>query len=648
MDKASSRLRVLAVLVAVMFIALTTRLWFLQVLAAPELNRRARDNRVSFEYTNPLRGRILDASGDPIVENRSALEVRVNRQELGDDAEAVVLRLARLLDVPVADLVQELQDPRYLPIQAIPVAEFVETRPTTPGEITIGERVAAYIAEHRRLFPGVTVEPASVRSYPHQRLAAHILGWVGLITAEDLEALGGKGDYGGNDVIGRAGIEKIYEKFLRGEKGVRRYVVNADGEILRSLAEVPPQAGSDVKLNIEIDDQLAAETALAEGLERARGLTDSQGRQIRANAGVVIVMDADTGAIRATASFPTYNPAWYVRGLTKMQRAYLENEELAPSLNRTIQPYVPGSTYKPITALAAIHEGVASTSGAYLCSSDYTHPGDTSGAVFTNWAESNTYMSVAEALRVSCDTVFYRFGSAFYERYVDNQLAADAQPLQDDLRTWGFGEPTGVDMLGEEEGLVPDAAWAETRPDLFEYGWIPGGDILTMIGATYPTASPIQMAQAYAAIANGGRLCRPTLIDEVVAPDGSRVRDIKPKCDRQLPYSQAELQYVRNALSQVTISGTANCAFEGFPLSQVPVMGKTGTAERGSPQFQDTSWFGAMVGPVDDPEYVVITMVEQGGFGGQVAAPITRDVIERIEGLEDSPRPGCAAVEVDG
>ncbi|MGZ8640462.1 MAG: penicillin-binding transpeptidase domain-containing protein, partial [Actinomycetota bacterium] len=189
-------------------------------------------------------------------------------------------------------------------------------------------------------------------------------------------------------------------------------------------------------------------------------------------------------------------------------------------------------------------------------------------------------------------------------------------------------------------------AWAEDRPDLFEFGWVPGGDILTMIGATYPTASPLQMAQAYAAIANGGRVCRPFLVDEIVAPDGSVVKDIQPRCDRQLPYSQAELQYIRNALLQVVDSGTANCAFSGFPLAQVPVMGKTGTAERGSPKFQDTSWFAAMVGPVDDPDYVVITMVEQGGFGGQVAAPITRDVIERIEGLEDSPQPGCG--EADG
>jgi penicillin-binding protein 2 len=539
-----------------------------------------------------------------------------------------------------------LQDPRYLPNQSIPVAEFIETKPPKPGTMPMGERVALYISEHQREFPGVTVEPVSVRAYPFQRLAAHVLGFVGLITAEDLDALDGKGDYGQNDIIGRAGLEQVYERYLRGEQGVQRFVVNADGEILRSLASVEPRAGADLHLTLEIDDQQAAERALAAGLQRARTMEDSEGRSIRANAGVVIVMDADTGGIRAITSLPTFNPAWYVKGLTPMQEAYLSNGDLAPTLDRAIQPYVPGSAFKPITALAAIKEQIASTTGAYLCSTDYTHPGDTSGAVFTNWTTSNRYMSLAEALRVSCDTVFYRFGSAFYDRYVANQLAPDAQVLQGDLREWGFDEPTGIDVPGEAGGLVPDAAWAESAKTadgkrLFPYGWVPGGDILTMIGATYPTATPLQMAQAYASIANGGRICRPHLLDQVVAPDGTVVKDISPRCERQLPYTAAQLQYIRNALYQVVDSGTANCAFSGFPLWQLPVMGKTGTAERGSPDFQDTSWFAAMVGPIEAPEYVVVTMVEQGGFGGQVAAPITRDVIERIEGLEDSPSPGC-------
>lgn len=653
MEKASSRLRALALLVALMFIALTARLWFLQVLASPQFARDARDNRLMFVTTNPLRGRIVDASGDAIVENQGSLEVRVNRQELGDQGEAVILRLAELLGVEVSHLRERLQDPRYLPTQPIPVAEYIETKPSEPGVTSFGERVALFISEHQRRFPGVTVEPVSVRAYPYQRLAAHILGFVGQVTAEDLDALGDKGeDYGLNDVIGRAGLERAYEKYLRGEPGVQKFIVNSDGEILRALAAIEPTAGGDLHLTLEIDDQRVAESALEQGIQRARTLEDSEGYSLRANSGVVVVLDADTGGVRAMASLPSFNPAWYVKGLTPMQVDYLSNQQLAPSLDRALQGYIPGSTFKPVTALAAIGEGIASTVGSYLCSTTYVHPGDESGTEFTNWAPSERYMSIAEALRVSCDTVFYRFGSAFYSRYVENQLAPAAQKLPALLADWGFGEPTGIDVPGETSGVVPDPAWARAAKDvngdpLFPYGWVPGIDILTMIGADYPSVTPLQLARAYAAIANGGHLCRPHLVDQIVGPDGTLTKDIADRCEQRLPYSGAQLQYIRSALLQATDTGTASCAFAGFPLSTVPVMGKTGTAER--PPFQDTSWFAAMVGPTGAPDYVVVAMVEQGGFGGQVAAPIVRQVIEGIEGLtpEQSPHLGCPVVEED-
>jgi penicillin-binding protein 2 len=635
-EKASSRLRVLALLVVMMFLALSTRLWFLQVLAVDRFADDARRNSVRFVYSDPLRGKIYDASGDAIVENRGSLEVRVMRSELGQQGESVILRLSEVLDMEVRELTRRLQNKRYYPYQAIPVASFVD------------EEVAFYLSEHQDEFPGVSVVPASVRSYPHGRLAAHMLGYVGLIQAEDYERLKDKG-YGQNDLIGRAGLEVVYEKHLRGQKGVQKFIVNSDGETIRALGAKQPTPGADLRLTIELDTQRIAEEELRAGLDAARLRRDSSGRPLRATAGVVIVMDADTGGLRAMASLPSFDPSWYVEGLTNVQRNYLNDDGSAPNLNRAIQlGYVPGSTYKPITALAAVKEGIASLSGYYPCTTEYVHPGDTSGAVFTNWEPSNTTMSIAEALRVSCDTVFYKFGSEFYYRFVQNQLGEKGQLLQRALREWGYGTPTGIDLPGEAGGLVPDAAWAETRPDLFEYGWSPGGDILTMIGSSYVTATPLQIAQSYAAIANGGHLCRPHVVDQVVAPDGTVVKDPPDRCDRTIPYSPQQLQYIRTALSTVTTSGTAFCAFNGFPLSQIPVAGKTGTAERGSPDFQDTSWFAAMVGPVSDPDYVVITMVEQGGFGGQVAAPITRSIIERIEGVEDSPRRGCAVVEADG
>ena len=632
MEKVGSRLKVLAVLVALMFVALSTRLWFLQVLATTQFQQEARANSVRFVYTPPLRGQVFDDKGKLVVGNQASLEVRVDRAAMGDQAEAVVTRLAKLLHVNVRDLVASLHDNRYYAFQPIPVAEFVP------------KRAVFYISEHQDLFPGVEVAQTAVREYPDGRMAAHVLGYVGLINAQEYDQLKSKG-YQQSDVIGRAGLEQVYEKFLRGQQGEQKFIVNSDGETIRALAAIAPTPGDDLHLTLDTRLQRIAERQLSEGLLHARTLTDSSGNPLRANAGAVIVLDAKTGAVRAMASLPSYDPRWLVRGLTKSEAQYLYKSPMAPALNRAVQlGYIPGSTFKPITGLAALKEGIATMSGSYPCTTTYTHPGDTSGAIFHNWAPSNTYMSLTEAIRESCDTVFYGFGSQFYFHYVNDQLGSAGELLQADLHQFGFGAPTGIDLPSEAAGLVPDAAWAKTRPDLFPDGWVPGGDILTMIGSTYITASPLQLAQAYGAIANGGHLCRPHVVDRVIAPNGNVVKRPDAHCDRRLPYSSDELDYIRTALRSVVSSGTAACSFSGFPLSQIAVGGKTGTAER--PPYQDTSWFAATAGPdANSPQYIVVTMVEQGGFGAETAAPITRHVIEDIYGIPEG-QSGCTSSQV--
>ena len=629
MEKASSRLKVLALLVALMFIALSTRLWFLQVLATTQFQKDALNNSVRFTYLPPLRGQIFDSQGRLLVSNQSSLEVRIDRDQLGTKGEAVVTRLARLLHMDVRVLVERLQDKRYYSFQPIPVAEFVP------------KRAVFYISEHPGLFPGVQVVQTAVRQYPDGRLAAHVLGYVGLINAQEYDQLKSKG-YQQSDLVGRAGLEEVYERYLRGKQGEQKYIVNSNGETIRTGATIQPTPGDDLHLTIDARIQRVAEQQLAAGLVHARGLNDSSGNPLRANAGAVIVLDAKTGAVRAMASLPSYDPRWLVQGLTKSESNYLYKSPMAPALNRATQlGYIPGSTFKPISGLAALKEGIASLSGSYPCTTTYTHPGDTSGAVFHNWAPSNSYMSLSEAIRLSCDTVFDGFGSQFYFHYVNDQLGSSGELLQGDLRQFGFGSPTGIDLPSEAAGLVPDAAWAKTRPDLFPDGWVPGGDILTMIGSTYITASPLQLAQAYAAIANGGHLCRPHVVSEVVGSDGRVVKRPDAHCNRRLPYSPADLDYIRTALRSVTSSGTAACAFSGFPFSQISVGGKTGTAER--PPYQDTSWFASMAGPDPNaPQYIVVTMVEQGGFGAEVAAPITRNVIEDIYHLPTSTGAGCS------
>ena len=238
-------------------------------------------------------------------------------------------------------------------------------------------------------------------------------------------------------------------------------------------------------------------------------------------------------------------------------------------------------------------------------------------------------------LIISCDSNYYAWGSEFWNRYLGDQLGENNEPLQRDLRAWGFERPTGIDLPGKAAGFLPTAEWGNARAqrDIFPDGWNPGGYILTMIGSGYMSVTPLQLATAYGEIANDGHLCRPQVVDRVMASDGETVlKRVGGHCGRTVPYSRSELDIVRNALAQVPVSGTARSAFIGFPHSEVPVAGKTGTAFRGD-NFQDTSWFAAMV-PADDPRYVVVAMVEQAGFGSDVAAPLVRRMIEEMYGIE--------------
>jgi penicillin-binding protein 2 len=640
MERSSARLKVFAILVLVMFAALSTRLWFLQVLATQVYAKEAQNNGVRTTSIDALRGEIWTADqygtpkGEPLVENRSSLEVRIDKQELEESgrAEEVLLDLSAMLDIPVKQITAALDSDLYFDYQPKPIAEFVP------------EEVAFAIRERQSDFPGVQVRNTSVREYPMGRTASHIVGWVGQVRKEQIEQARA-GEYGPNDMAGQAGLEVQYERWLRGTKGLQRYVVNSDGERIRDLGGRPPSAGGDLVLTVDGAWQQAAEGALEDTIYRTRGVYDEDHlKYFQADAGVVIVLDVETGGIKAMASWPDYDPRWYVSGLTRDQRCYLGlvprcpgANEVAPSLNRAYQAsYIPGSTFKPFTALAAVKEGFANFSDYYPCPAEYVHPNDTSGAVFHNWSDTDLYpVTVAGSLIISCDSNYYAWGSDFWYRYQNDQLGENNEPLQRDLRAWGFEQPTGVDLPGEASGLIPDAVWAaqDEQKAIFPDGINPGGYILTMIGSGYMQATPLQLAQAYAAIANEGHLCRPHVVDRVMASDGEQVlKKVGGRCDRTVPYSRAQLDYIRSALSQVPVSGTARTPFLGFPLTDIPVAGKTGTAFRGD-TYQDTSWFAAMV-PADDPKYVVVAMIEQAGFGSDVAAPLVRRMIETMYGIE--------------
>ncbi|MDP9342304.1 MAG: penicillin-binding protein 2 [Actinomycetota bacterium] len=614
------RLRVLATLCAFMFAALGVRLWFVQVLASTQYRNKAEVNGTRLVPLPAPRGLILDRNGDVLVNNRTSLVVTVNRQEVGDREESVLFRLSKVLHTPVKDLVSRLNDPSYYSYTPIPVA------------FDVTKRVAFYLGEHQRQFRGVETQELTVRGYPNGDLAAHVLGYTGLISADQLKDPRFHG-YSQQDVVGKSGVEETYEQYLQGRKGQVKLQVNSAGKTLKAFGQQDPVAGDSVVLSIDAGIQKLAEDSLHLGVQAARAAG------LPADAGAVIVEDPNNGQILAMASYPTFDPSFFVRGFTNAQykAEFTRPARHQPLFDRAIQATYPaGSTFKPFVALSALRHRIASENGFYSCPASYEVPGDTSHTIFENWAYPQSFgtISLTQALVISCDTVFYQFGYKFWQDYRDSNKT---DLLQNDLRSFWFGRPTGLDLPSENSGVIPDPQWKDahfppTTEDPYANIWKPGDLVNMSIGQGNVAVTPLQMATAYSAIANGGTVYRPHVGLRIQGPDGSVVRTIKPRVNGHLPFSQQQLFFIRQALQGVISdpSGTAASAFQGFPFGQVSVAGKTGTAEV-SP-FVPYSWFAAMA-PVDHPKYVVVALVEQGGHGSQTAAPVVRRILEGLYGL---------------
>ena len=615
-----TRLTVLAAAIAFFFAALTTRLWFLQVLAAEKYRADAQDNRVQLIPIPAPRGQILDRNGEPLVTNRPSTVLMVDRRLVRNE-EALLFRLSTLLDVPVGELAERLQDPDYLPYQPVPIWQDVP------------QPVAFYIGEHREDFPGVTYETIGLRDFAHGPLAPHVLGYLGEISPEELKDPSFS-DHLPGQKVGRGGMEQQYERFLRGEDGWLKLEVDASGKVLQVLGRQEPIPGNDLVTALDWKIQKLAEDTVEDAVKAARVSVSTELGYVKATAGAVVVLDPDTGGVLAMASYPTYDPGLFQDGFTKKEYRSLSSEaKNFPLINRAVAgAYPPASTFKPFVASAAIKAGYASPNGSYPCPPTFRVPGDVT-TLFHNWTNVNLgYLSLAESLVQSCDTVFYDFGFRFY---LERQDRGDL--MQQHLRRWGFGRPTGVDLPGEADGRVPDQRWKEAvheeEPRLYpEPLWLPGDNINMSVGQGDMLVTPLQLANAYSAVANGGKLYRPQVGMEIRRPDGKLVRRMDREVIGRVPAKRSTLAFLRSALTGVVSSagGTATTAFSGFPLSEHPVAGKTGTAEvvvDGRDALH--SWFAAMA-PADDPEYVVVAIVEEGGHGSEVAAPIVRRVLEGL------------------
>lgn len=619
--KLGRRMMALAAVVAFAFAALVTRLWFLQVLAAEEYRDRATGNYVRLIPIPAPRGRILDRNGQPLVDNRRAVVITIDRQKVRDE-EPLLRDLSGLLDEPMTELAKRLHDPDYLPYQPVPVYEGAP------------ETVAIYLKEHAEDFPSVDFREMGVRRYAEGGLAPHVLGYLGQVSPEELEDPS-FADLRPGQLVGRGGVEQSYEEYLRGTDGWLKQEIDATGELQGILGSREPTPGNELVLALDGEIQRLAEDTLAQAMDQARSIPTLTGL-LKATGGAVVVLDPNDGRVLAMASAPAYNPRVFLDGLSVQEFRELERPASNyPLTNRAIAGlYPPGSTFKPFVAAAALKGGYASPTGFYPCPADFVVPGDTSGTVFGNWKDADSgVISFSESLIQSCDTVFYGWGLDFYA-----DRKARGEYMQHQLRQWGFDELNGIDIPGEQEGRVPDARWKQDihaqYADLFpEPTWLPGDNINMSIGQGDVLVTPLQMATAYAALANGGTLYRPQMALRVQRPDGTTIRrfegDVLGRVKLPPAYRTAILNALRGVVSSP--SGTATGAFAGWNHAAYPVAGKTGTSE--VPGKQPDSWFAAFA-PADEPEFVVVAVVEEGGHGSQVAAPIVRRVLEGLLDLE--------------
>jgi penicillin-binding protein 2 len=542
------RLTFLTVIVIGLFVALFSRLWFLQVLAGDRYVELADTNRLRTVVTEAPRGRILAADGQELVKNRPALTISAERQLLldgngdprGEEAELVLDRLSQLLQLDRDEVVERLTSRRYSPFRAVPIA------------FDVAPEIVFTVREHQELFPGVVAETLPVRTYPHGTLAAHMVGYLGEISEEEL-ADPDFADYRGGDLIGRGGLEEVYEADLRGIEGQRVLEVTAQNAVVEVVSERDAQQGNDLVTTIDLDVQEAVEHLLEAGIIASREeIHTASGRNLPSTGGSAIVLDPSDGAIVAMASYPTYDPREFVGGVSQDYWAQVTDpENFTPLFNRPIQAsHPPGSVFKTVTGAAFLDAGLVGPYTELPCPPSW----DLGGITFRNWnPRDEGSMGLSSALMRSCDTYFYELAYRQWQRE-QAQGGEEAEILPTVAARWGFGRTLGIDLPSERAGTIPGREWrreywerhrdtycrnAEELPsgsygqqinaDLCQFGgnWRGGDAVNTSIGQGDVLATPLQVASSYLAIANGGTVYRPHIGTQVVGLDGEVIREIE-------------------------------------------------------------------------------------------------------------------------
>lgn len=600
MKERHGRLRFLRWCLALALLGLVGRLVEMQFFHGPFFQHEARQNMIREVPISAPRGLILDRMGRVLARNTARFTIRLAPGEVSHPARALE-RIADLLRLPPKQtraLVQQLQE---RPADPIVIKESLD-------DVTL-----ARFAEIQGDFPGIQLDVHPLREYPLGLLAAHVLGHVGEIDEEGLERLRGRGYFHG-EWIGKDGIELAHERLLHGHAGTRVLQVDVAGNPVRRLEERPGRPGTDLVLTLDARLQRKAEESLARTL---RLLAERNGE---GSGGAVVAMEARTGRIRALVSLPEYDPNWFARGISSRRFDHLLRDPRAPLLDRAVSgAYPPGSTFKIITTSAALAEGVATPSSTFYCPGVYMVGGLPFNCFVTSGHGS---LSMVDCLAHSCDVAYYQLGT---------QLGLER--MERYSRAFGVGEVTGIDLPGEEPGNLPYPGWKEKH---LEEQWYAGDNANMAIGQGFLAVTPLQMAVATAAVANGGQVWRPYLLEKVRDQAGGS-REVPPVLARTVPVSDAFLAVVREGMAGAVSRGTA----AGVDSAGLAMAGKTGTVENSAtadnPYGRNHTWFTGFA-PLDRPDLVVTVFLEKsGGYGGGLAAPVAADVVREWKSLQALP-----------
>ena len=621
----SVRVAVLGGIALVAFAAIFFRLWFLEVLSGEAYLKEANANRVRDIKIQAPRGEIVDRHGHVLVDNRTTLSLQVRPDKLfrrTKDRNRELRKLAEVAGMSERKIKREMREQ----IKLLP-ASPVTLKQNVPFDLV------AFLRERQDEFPGVSANQVYVRKYPEGTLGAHLFGYVSEVGPDQLKEPAYK-DLDPGDQIGATGLEAQYDNVLRGRNGAVRVQVDATGQPRgRELSRIEPEAGDNLVLTLDEKIQRAGEEAIGQfGLP-----------------GAFVAMKVKDGSILGMGSTPTYDPNVYTPPVSTKTIKSLTNADEAPLTDRAIQSgYPTGSTFKLITATAALEEGVTTATEIFNDTGSLT-VGDQER---TNaGGAANGPVDMISALRVSSDVYFYNLGVRMESIYEDGGKDDGPEILQDWASRYGFGSLTGIDLPGEGAGLLPTPEW---RDKLYEQAadpdscagrtrdylgcgetdrpWSVGDNVSLAVGQGDLSATPLQLAVAYAAMGNGGDIVRPHLGDRAENAEGQATQEIEPAPQRHIDISPETRDTIMEGLREAANDpgGTSEGVFAGFPIE---IAGKTGTAEK--TDQEDQSWYAALA-PADDPKYVVVATIERGGFGADAAAPAVRDILSQIFNVKSS------------